>query len=288
MWISKLHFHVSDAVFAELVSGRNTVPLKTATTDTSVTYTLANDSKIVCLRYSDCEQVRLWQIDWQMDIRQELPGDFCYEGVLHTFKYAHTTSALVKQDTPVRTNPSQFHPPCAVRRINTPRPVEPRLDAMLGLSHVGLFVSDVEAAKEIFSNRGFLLSDCTPGHNAFFRSGSLTPHHQLLLVSNKTNPDPRCNLHHLAISVEDVATVFTEGLGLTAKGLKTVLGPGRHVISSATFWYFHTALGTIELCADEDLLTESWQPRELSPGAKISEWVASLSDIQTRVTSNEP
>lgn len=288
MWISKLHFYVSESVFADLVLGKDTIPLKAHATDKDIVFTLENDSKIVCTKSPRCAHATLRQIDWLAGIAQKLPIDFSYEGVVHSFKYSHTNLALVPTSTKVRSNPSPFRGTATLKRIDTPRPTEPRPDSFLGLSHVGLFVSDVEDAKAFFVSKGFLLSDYTLKKNVFFRTAPLVPHHQLLLVASNTSPDDRCNLHHLAISVDDVPTVFTEGLGLASLGLKTALGPGRHIISSATFWYFHTTLGTVELCADEDILTETWEPRSLNPDAKISEWVATLSNSQTRVTSNEP
>ena len=57
-------------------------------------------------------------------------------------------------------------------------------------------------------------------------------------------------------------------------GWETQLGPGRHPISSAYFWYFRNpAGGLIEYYADEDELTADWQPREFEPGPTVfAEW----------------
>jgi hypothetical protein len=68
--------------------------------------------------------------------------------------------------------------------------------------------------------------------------------------------------------------VFGGGLAFSARGWETQLGPGRHPISSAYFWYFRNpAGGLIEYCADEDQLTEAWQPRDFEPGPTVfAEW----------------
>jgi len=52
------------------------------------------------------------------------------------------------------------------------------------------------------------------------------------------------------------------------------LGPGRHPISSAYFWYFENPCGgLIEYNADEDHLTAAWLPRDFEPGPTVfAEW----------------
>jgi hypothetical protein len=61
---------------------------------------------------------------------------------------------------------------------------------------------------------------------------------------------------------------------MSRAGWKTQLGPGRHPISSAYFWYFECPVGAlVEYNADEDHLTADWQPREFSPGPTVfAEW----------------
>ena len=42
----------------------------------------------------------------------------------------------------------------------------------------------------------------------------------------------------------------------------TFIGPGRHPISSAYFWYVNSPLGgAFEYYTNDDYLTEEWQPR---------------------------
>ncbi|MNV45918.1 hypothetical protein D3C71_1377300 [compost metagenome] len=61
---------------------------------------------------------------------------------------------------------------------------------------------------------------------------------------------------------------------MARRGWDTQLGPGRHPVSSAYFWYFkNPAGGLIEYYADEDHLDERWQPREFEPGPTVfAEW----------------
>ena len=57
-------------------------------------------------------------------------------------------------------------------------------------------------------------------------------------------------------------------------GWETQIGPGRHPISSAMFWYFKSpAGGLVEYYADEDVLTENWTPRDFTPSPEMfAEW----------------
>ena len=64
------------------------------------------------------------------------------------------------------------------------------------------------------------------------------------------------------------------GLAMARHGWETQLGPGRHPISSALFWYFKSPAGGLaEYFADEDVLTENWQPRDFTPSPQMfAEW----------------
>ena len=83
--------------------------------------------------------------------------------------------------------------------------------------------------------------------------------------------------------------VFGGGLHFSRCGWETQLGPGRHPISSAYFWYFKNPAGALcEYCADEDQLTAAWQPRDFEPGPTVfAEWaVAGGLDGHTRRQKN--
>ena len=87
-------------------------------------------------------------------------------------------------------------------------------------------------------------------------------------------PDGKRGLNHVAFTVRDIHEVFGGGLAFSAKGHETQLGPGRHPISSAYFWYFRCpAGGLVEYYADEDQLTEAWKARDFEPGPTVfAEW----------------
>jgi hypothetical protein len=56
--------------------------------------------------------------------------------------------------------------------------------------------------------------------------------------------------------------VIGGGIAMSKKGWKTEIGPGRHPISSAYFWYFENPLAApLEYYADEDFCTEDWKPQ---------------------------
>ena len=66
--------------------------------------------------------------------------------------------------------------------------------------------------------------------------------------------------------MRDIHEVFGGGMRIDRCGWETQLGPGRHPVSSAYFWYFQNPAGAlIEYYADEDVLTPEWQPREFEP-----------------------
>jgi Glyoxalase/Bleomycin resistance protein/Dioxygenase superfamily len=122
-----------------------------------------------------------------------------------------------------------------------------------------------------YEKLGFVLSDSYPGRGAFLRCAPTGGHHDLFLLQV---PGKATGLNHVAFTVRDIHEVFGGGLAMGRAGWKTQLGPGRHPISSAYFWYFDNPCGgLIEYNADEDHLTEAWQAREFTPGPTVfAEW----------------
>jgi hypothetical protein len=68
--------------------------------------------------------------------------------------------------------------------------------------------------------------------------------------------------------------VFGGGLHVSRRGWTTEIGPGRHPVSSAFFWYVKCPAGGLaEYYADEDYVTRAWKPRELTPSPELfAEW----------------
>lgn len=139
------------------------------------------------------------------------------------------------------------------------------------VGHVAFFVPDVRAGEKFYTGRlGFWLSDRYAGGAAvFLRHAAHSDHHNLFFLKSRSGGT---NIHHVAFEVRDVHEVFGGGLHFTRCGWATAVGPGRHPISSAYFWYFRNPLGgMIEYFCDPDFLTPRWKPTNYRLN-RFSEW----------------
>ena len=173
-----------------------------------------------------------------------------------------------KRDPGVTGSPS--NPWGAAARINAASPVYERATPV-DISHVVLFSDRINEAEAFYARLGFITSDRYPNRGVFMRCTAAAGHHQLFMLQLPNKP---AGLNHVAFAVRDIHEVFGGGLHMSRCGWKTQLGPGRHPISSAYFWYFENPCGgLIEYNADEDHLTSAWQPREFDPSATMfAEW----------------
>jgi catechol 2,3-dioxygenase-like lactoylglutathione lyase family enzyme len=140
------------------------------------------------------------------------------------------------------------------------------------VGHVVYFVKDLETSANFYrSHFGFVTSDSFSGRAIFLRCAPEGGHHNLFLLQT---PEGRVGLNHVAFTVRDIHEVFGGGMHMSRMGWETQLGPGRHPISSAYFWYFRNpAGGVIEYYADEDHLDAEWEPREFEPSPDMyAEW----------------
>ena len=156
-------------------------------------------------------------------------------------------------------------------RINQPSPSYERAQP-IEVGHVVFFVTDLDACTRFYQDvLGFVISDRYPGRGHFMRCAPRGGHHDLFLLQP---PEPRKGLNHVAFTVRDVHEVFGGGMHMSRSGWDTELGPGRHPISSAIFWYYNSPAGALwEYYTDEDELTADWQPREFTPGPTVfAEW----------------
>jgi catechol 2,3-dioxygenase-like lactoylglutathione lyase family enzyme len=156
-------------------------------------------------------------------------------------------------------------------RINQRSPIYERATP-IEVGHVVFFVKDVKACEKFYAeNFGFVASDRYPDRGAFMRTAEQGGHHDIFLLQT---PQGKAGLNHVAFTVRDIHEVFGGGLHISRCGWTTQLGPGRHPISSAYFWYFQNpAGGLIEYYADEDQLDEHWEPRDFEPGPTVfAEW----------------
>jgi hypothetical protein len=117
---------------------------------------------------------------------------------------------------------------------------------------------------------GFKLTDRYPGAGHFYRAPGSTDHHNLFLLRR----GDALGFHHVAFDVRDIHEVFGGGFHMTRRGWETHLGPGRHPISSAYFWYFRNPCGgAAEYDFDTDVVTDAWVPRDFEPGPEaFAEW----------------
>ncbi|SFD95632.1 Catechol-2,3-dioxygenase [Pseudomonas citronellolis] len=156
-------------------------------------------------------------------------------------------------------------------RINQPSPVYERATPV-EVGHVVFFVKDVNACEAFYREAfGFQTSDRYPDRGAFLRTAEEGGHHDLFMLQL---PAPRAGLNHVAFTVRDINEVFGGGMHIARCGWDTEIGPGRHPVSSAFFWYFKNPAGAlVEYYADEDQLTGDWQPRSFEPGPTVfAEW----------------
>lgn len=156
-------------------------------------------------------------------------------------------------------------------RVNQPGPSYDRATP-IEVGHVVLFTTDLANTSRFYEEAlGFVVSDRYPGRGHFLRCSAKGGHHDLFLLQP---PEPRRGLNHVAFAVRDVHEVFGGGMHMSRQGWTTELGPGRHPISSAIFWYVVSPAGAlVEYYTDEDELTEEWTAREFTPGPTVfAEW----------------
>ena len=152
------------------------------------------------------------------------------------------------------------------RQYSSARPME--------MTHVVFMVPDTAVEVDFYVGRlDFRISDAYPGRGYFLRGGASNNHHNLFLL-NPGGTGAQFGFHHLAFEVANIHELFGGGLNMTRKGWKTMLGPGRHPISSCYFWYFlNPCGGGAEYDFDSDIVNDDWVGGEFeqTPEA-FAEW----------------
>jgi catechol-2,3-dioxygenase len=141
----------------------------------------------------------------------------------------------------------------------------------LRMGHVVFQMPEIVEAEKFYRDRlGFRLSDrYADGRAVFLRYAPASDHHNMLFIKSEAG---RKELHHIAFEVRDVHEVFGGGLAMSKKAWATSVGPGRHPISSAYFWYFiNPCGGAFEYFADSDYVTDKWKP-SVFKDSRFSEW----------------
>ncbi len=218
------------------------------------------------------------QIEWAVSapqvltsLAQKLPGAALANGLLTAIDpHGISIQFSVDRRTRVDVQGAAFNPFGREARIDTPSPIYERATP-IEIGHVVLFTDQLAQAEAFYENLGFAVSDRYPGRGVFMRGAPEGGHHDLFMLQV---PGKAKGLNHVAFTVRDIHEVFGGGMHMSRCGWKTQLGPGRHPISSAYFWYFESPCGgLIEYNADEDHLTAKWQPREFQPGPTMfAEW----------------
>ena len=156
-------------------------------------------------------------------------------------------------------------------RVDRPGPVYQRAEPV-EVGHLVVFSDRLAEMERFYVERlGFLVSDRYPGRGVFLRCTPEGGHHDLFVLQT---PASRPGLNHVAFTVRDLYEVIGGGLHVSRRGWRTEIGPGRHPISSALFWYVKCPAGGLaEYYADEDYVTRAWQPRSLTPTPEnFAEW----------------
>ena len=165
---------------------------------------------------------------------------------------------------------TQFNSPNAATRVNRPATLYPRATPQ-HLAHIVYLCPELDKVCAFYRERlGFRITDSYPGHAIFLQCPEAVDHHNLYLLKRGS----AVGFHHVAFDLRDIHELFAGGLYMQQKGWPTFLGPGRHPVSSAYFWYFrHPGGGAAEYDFDTDVIVQGWKPRELVPSPELfAEW----------------
>lgn len=184
------------------------------------------------------------------------------------------------QDVDIQVTPINQHGD--MRRVDEPSPVYEQAEPV-GIGHAVFFVEDLATTEAFYREvLGFYPSDRYTNRGVFLRMQQRGGHHNLFLLKLPNKP---AGLNHVAFTVRDIHEVIGGGINMSRKAWTTFIGPGRHPVSSAYFWYVNSPLGgAFEYYTNEDYLTENWQPREMEHSlTSFTEWaIEGGIDDQTR------
>jgi catechol 2,3-dioxygenase-like lactoylglutathione lyase family enzyme len=196
------------------------------------------------------------------------------EGGIHVLDPLGIAVAFrVSRCKPVTAPEPRFNMPGRVGRLNA-RARFYKTATPMEMTHVVFMIPQTAAEVEFYAGRlGFRISDCYPGRGYFLRGAASRNHHNLFLL-NPGGKGEKFGFHHLAFEMANIHELFGGGLNMTRNGWKTMLGPGRHPISSCYFWYFlNPCGGGAEYDFDSDVVDDDWVGKEFeqTPEA-FAEW----------------
>ena len=200
------------------------------------------------------------------DVREDADGS------IHTVDpLGYGLSFRVTQTTRVKAPEQEVNVPGRATRVNK-RADKYDHATPLEMSHIVYVTDDIEPHKEFYVDRlGFKLTDAYPGRGYFTRGAAANHHHNLFLL----NPGHgKRGFHHVAFEVGSIHELFGGGNNMTRQNWETMIGPGRHPISSCYFWYFKNPCGgAAEYDFDSDVVDDNWEAREWeSTPENFAEW----------------
>ena len=175
------------------------------------------------------------------------------------------------QCQPITPPPVETNVPGNIKRLNQRGQKFDQASPLI-MSHIVYMTDDLETQKDFYVDvLGFKLTDSYPGRGYFVRCADANNHHNVFLL------DPgegKRGFHHLAFELGSIHELFGGGNNMTRNGWETMIGPGRHPVSSCYFWYFKNPCGgAAEYDFDSDVVDENWQPREWdSTPENFAEW----------------
>ncbi len=182
-----------------------------------------------------------------------------------------TLRVQITQQQPVELDVAPINQWGDMRRIDTPSPVYDRAQP-INIGHVVFFVEELAAVERFYREvLGFQVSDRYINRAVFLRTQARGGHHNLFLLQL---PNRKRGLNHVAFTVRDIHEVIGGGIAMNKQQWSTFIGPGRHPVSSAYFWYVNSPMGgAFEYYTNDDYLTENWQARELEHSlVSFTEW----------------
>ena len=221
--------------------------------------------------------------DLDAELRRDRPTERGADGVLRSRDDLGIACAFrPAQRRAVAAEPTRYNSPQRPDRFNR-RAARYERATPHEISHIAIGVDDAESASRFYRDRlGFLVSDRYANRGLFLRCAPTGNHHHLFLMNGRA---PGTAFNHLAFKVRDVHEVIGGGQFIDAQGWKTFAGPGRHMVSSACFWYFVSPFGgSWEYAADEDVVDASWEGTDFAAQAHIfSEWTFGLEKSDGRL-----
>ena len=179
---------------------------------------------------------------------------------------------------PVTNAPELPNAASAIARLNRHRKWSKRARPKT-INHVVYVVDDAIETTRFYRERlGFRLSDVSRGVGFFLRADGSREHHSLFFLQRGCLPvHPKSEPDHICFGVEDIDELMIGGNYMEKRGWKKRMGPGRHRVASALFFYLEAPCGgLVEYGADTDYLDDAWVPMEWSPTFGYISWMSDL------------